>query len=156
MSLLFFTATEQFLDNYLPSEIDPAQDLLTLCNSTLPDLPDSSLAVESSSSHFGTNYSYCTVETDRGWFRSQSVVSGPRQRFSESVHVCVLYVCVCVYAVFWFRERVSVCVCVLMCVYLFPVHYDDILDGLILVGQTLCNFTTFKINLVDMSKYGEP
>ena len=77
------TAPTFFFDEALPSEITPSQDLASLCAESLPTLPVHSLSVESDTSSGGTTYSYCTVDTARGKFRSKSVVTGGTYRFSE-------------------------------------------------------------------------
>ena len=68
----------------LPSETASSGDVLSLCANSLPSLPAYSLALHSGTSEGGTNYSYCTVNTARGKFRSRSVVTGGTDRFSKS------------------------------------------------------------------------
>ena len=80
---LISTDSSLFFGGDLPSEIAPSEDLGFLCANTLPTLPDSTLSVENDTSNGGTTYSYCTVDTTRGRFRSRSVVTGGTERFSE-------------------------------------------------------------------------
>ena len=72
---IFSTDPTLFFNGDLPSIIPATEDLLPLCTILLPTLPPYSVAVHRGSSD-GTNYSYCLVETDRGIFRSRSVLLG--------------------------------------------------------------------------------
>ena len=65
-----------------------SQEILRLCNDSVPSHPPSVVTVERGTSGAGTSYSYCGVETERGWFRSRSAAIGMQDTFSESHTKC--------------------------------------------------------------------
>ena len=66
-----------FFNGALPATIFSEQALSIQCADLLPDLPTSSVIVQSVSGGGGTSsHSYCEVDSARGSFRSRSVVVG--------------------------------------------------------------------------------
>lgn len=65
-----------FFNQPLPATISPQQDLASLCSSSLPTLPVPTVSVQAVDVAGGTSYMYCVVNTERGTFRSRSVVVG--------------------------------------------------------------------------------
>ena len=97
LSLSPNTGDNLFFLEPIPPTVSIFVDRLELC--AVPDIPHASITIiEANNTLTGNNYFYCRVETERGIFRSRSVIAlpGGSQRCGKTPLLCHQMAIICV------------------------------------------------------------